>query len=205
MGGFGSGRSSGTQCTDDMLVLDVRSIQRRGLLKPGNTLTWRWSRQEETIAKIDMRVSSEQVFLDYNSRQHNSGEWEAMKYAVKLAWTPCALGGQRVWWLCPAVGCGRRVAILHGGRVFACRRCHGLAYRSQREAADDRATRRAEKLRTKLGWEAGILNGNSGKPKGMHWRTFLRLQASHDEHMTHAVQGLSARLSLLSDRVNCKN
>lgn len=103
------------------------------------------------------------------------------------------------------MGCGRRVAILHGGRVFACRRCHGLAYRSQREAADDRATRRAEKLRTKLGWEAGILNGNSGKPKGMHWRTFLRLQASHDEHMTHAVPGLSARLSLLSERVNRKN
>jgi len=147
----------------------------------------------------------EQVFLDYNSRQHNSGEWEAMKYAVKLAWTPCALGGQRVWWLCPAVGCGRRVAILHGGRVFACRRCHGLAYRSQREAADDRATRRAEKLRAKLGWETGILNGTGGKPKGMHWRTFLRLQASHDEHMTCAVQGLSARLSLLSDRVNGKN
>jgi len=39
----------------------------------------------------------------------------------------------------------------------------------------------------------------------MHWRTLLRLQASHDEHMTRAVQGLSARLSLLSDRVNGKN
>ena len=49
------------------------------------------------------------------------------------------------------------------------------------------------------------MNGNSGKPKGMHWRTFLRLQASHDEHMTHAVPGLSARLSLLSERVKCKN
>ncbi len=33
----------------------------------------------------DQRVASEQVFLDYNSRQHNNGKWEAMKYAVKLA------------------------------------------------------------------------------------------------------------------------
>jgi hypothetical protein len=35
--------------------------------------------------------------------------------------------------------------------------------------------------------------------------TFLRLQASHNEHMTRALQGLSARLWLLSDRVNGKN
>lgn len=45
---------------------------------------------------------------------------------------------------------------------------------------DDRASRQADKLRDLLGWEAGILNGNGGKPKGMHWQTFERLDARHD-------------------------
>jgi hypothetical protein len=45
------------------------------------------------------------------SRHHNGGEWEPMNYAVRLDWTACGFGGRRVWWRCPAVGCGRRVAV----------------------------------------------------------------------------------------------
>ena len=119
-----------------------------------------------------------------------------MNYAVWLDWTPCTYGGQRAWWRCPAVRCGRRVAVLFGGRVFACRQCHELTYRSQREAPDDRATRRAEKLRDRLGWEAGILNGNGWKPK---WRLFKRLQHEHDAHVNAALAGMAAKLGSHSD------
>lgn len=42
---------------------------------------------------------------------------------------------------------------------------------SERETADDRAARRADRIRKKLGWEPGILNGDGWKPKGMHWNT----------------------------------
>jgi hypothetical protein len=38
------------------------------------------------------------------------------------------------------------------------------------------ASTRADKLRKRLGWEAGILNGDGGKPKGMHWKTYQRLK-----------------------------
>ena len=125
-----------------------------------------------------------------------------MNYPVRLAWTGCSFGGRRVWWLCPAVGCGRRVALLFGGAVFACRHCHRLAYRSQREADHDRASRRADNLRDRMGWEPGILNGSGTKPKGMHWRTFERLQASHDFHVKAALAGLAARLGLLGRRLD---
>ena len=199
MGGFGSGRQSGKRCTNDMLALDVRSISRAGRLTPGSWFTWQWTCNGEKTASIQLRVETDSVVLDYRNRSghHNGGEWEPMRYAVALDRTPCGFGGKRIWWRCPAVGCGRRVAVLHGGRVFACRQCNRLAYRSQREADDDRATRRADKLRKSLGWEPGILNGNGDKPKGMHWRTFERLQASHDFHVNAALAGMAAKLGLL--------
>ena len=93
------------------------------------------------------------------------------------------------------------MAVLFGGRVFACRKCHDLAYRSQREADDDRATRRADAIRRRLGWMPGILNGNGWKPKGMHWRTFERLQREHDFHVHAALAGMSAKLGLLQSRL----
>lgn len=51
------------------------------------------------------------------------------------------------------------MAVLHGGRIFACRHCNRAAYRCQREPDDDRASRRAETIRRRLGWEPGFLNG----------------------------------------------
>ena len=47
-----------------------------------------------------------------------------------------------------------------------------------------------------LGWEAGILNGNSGKPKGIHWRTFESLHAAHEAHVSQSLVGLSRKLGL---------
>jgi hypothetical protein len=103
-----------------------------------------------------------------------------MEYPVYLEWKGLHFSGRRTWFLCPAGVYGRRVAILYGGAIFACRRCHQLAYQCQRETADDRATRRANTIRRRLGWKPGFLNGEGGKPKGMHWRTFDRLRAEHD-------------------------
>ena len=48
-----------------------------------------------------------------------------------------------------------------------------LAYRSQRETSHDRASRRAFKLRGKLGADGGI-GDYIAKPKWMRWRTYDR-------------------------------
>ena len=119
------------------------------------------------------------VTLDY-SRRSNGDEWQAIEYPVSLEWTGCTFGGRRAWFLCPGKGCGRRVAILFGGSIFACRHCQELVYACQRETADYRALRRSDKIRDRLGWPAGIANPEGGKPKGMHWRTFERLAEEHD-------------------------
>jgi hypothetical protein len=186
------------RCTADMRALDVRQIQRDGCLTHGRTLNWTWSRNGEQVASIAMRAQADRVTLTYESRSYG-GEPKSMNYSVRLDRTGCNFGGQRVWWLCPAVGCGRRVAVLYGGAVFACRHCHQLAYRTQREQPHDRAGSKADKLRDRLQWEAGILNGNGRKPKGMHWATFERLQARHDALVNQSFAGIMAKFGPLRE------
>jgi hypothetical protein len=201
MGSSNSGNHGGKSCTSDKRALDVRQLQRGGFLKPGRSIGWTWSRNGKPEANIDIQVHTDMVKLVYQVRQ-NGGEQQSMNYPVRLAWTACHYGGQRAWWLCPVAGCGRRVAVLYGGAVFACRHCQKLAYKCQRETPDERATRRADKLRDRLGWQAGILNQAGSKPKGMHWQTFWQMQASHDAHVMQALAGMSAKLGLGMTRLN---
>lgn len=201
MGGFGSGRGQhGKDTTSDMRPLDIRRLQRDGLLIPGRAFGWHWTRNGEEVASIQMRTEVDRVILNYRSRS-NGGEWQPMEYPVTLEWTPCNLGGRRAWFLCPARGCGRRVAILFGGSIFACRHCHKLAYQCQRETDDDRAMRRADNIRRRLGWGAGIANPEGDKPKGMHWRTFERLKTEHDAFANASWAGMAERLGLMNRRL----
>lgn len=201
MGGFGSGRGQSVKdTTSDMRALDIRRLQRDGLLIPGQALGWNWLRNGETVASINIRAEADRVILNYRS-QSNGGEWQPMENPVYLEWTGCNLGGRRAWFLCPARGCGRRVAILYGGSVFACRHCHKLAYECQRETDDDRAMRRADAIRRRLGWQPGIANPAGDKPKGMHWKTYRLLHAQHDEFVAVSLDGLAKRLGLVNRRL----
>lgn len=202
MGGSGSGRryQGGKNTTSDMRALDIRRLQRDGLLTPGRAFGWNWLRNGETVASINIRTEADRVILNYRNRS-NGGEWQAMEYQVRLEWTPCNLGGRRAWFLCPGQGCGQRVAILYGGSRFACRHCHKLVYDCQREPDHDRAVRRADTIRRRLGWEPGILNGSGWKPKGMHWRTFERMKAEHDAFVSVSLAGMAQSLGLVNRRL----
>jgi hypothetical protein len=194
MGGPGSGNRwcyGAKATTDDYRTLDVRRLAREGVLRPGHWGGWQWTRDGETAASIQMRAEQHCVILTYQ-RRSGGGEWKDEQYAVRVVHTPCNLGGSRAWFICPAAGCGRRVAILYGGSIFACRHCRQLAYASSREDVSDRAARRADRIRARLGWEPGILNGNGNKPKWMRWHTFEQLAAEHD-----ALEGRSMRAMML--------
>ena len=203
MGGFGSGRGQlGKDTTSDYRALDVRRLQRDGLLAPGRSFGWNWTRDGETVASIQVQAETDRIVLNY---RHKSGgsDWQPMDYPVRLDWTNCTLGGRRAWLLCPARGCGRRVALLYigGAGIFACRHCYKLAYQCQRETDDDRAMRRADNIRRRLGWEAGIANPEGDKPKGMHWRTYERLKAEHDAFANASWMGMAERLGLMNRRL----
>lgn len=185
----------GKYTTSDMRKLDIRRLQREGMLTPGRAFNWQWLRNGEKVADINIRAEAHRLILSYRNRSRG-GEWQATEYPVYLEWTGLHFGGKRVWFRCPAQGCGRRVATLFGGSVFACRHCHKLVYECQRERDDDRALRRADNIRRRLGWEPGTLNGHGSKPKGMHWRTYFRLVSEHDAFANASLMGFAERLGI---------
>lgn len=172
MGNSNSGNHGGKRTTSDMQALDVRKLQRTGQI------------QAE-------RFGTDGPMLAYRCATQT----------VCLEWTDCHYGGKRAWWLCPAVGCGRRVAVLYAGRVLACRHCHQLAYKSQRETDTSRAYRRANTLRARLGWVPGVINDTGGKPKGMHWTTYGRLFVEYCAAAAEAMGGASERANKLIVRL----
>jgi hypothetical protein len=193
----------GKSCTDDLRALDVRRLARDGLLQPGRSFAWSWMRNGATVATINITPGSYSVTLDYRHKPHGR-EWQDKSYPVRLAHSACNMGGQRAWWLCPASGCGRRAALLYLGSsgVFACRHCYRLAYRSQMETAHDRTFRRANNLRTRLGWVAGIAHSPGDKPKGMHWRTYSRLMESYQNQANQVLTGSMAAVERMRGRLD---
>ena len=198
MGGMGSGRRAsycGRATTEDSMPLDVRRLHRASALLPGRSVSWQWTVNDRVVGSIGIRAGVGTVTLTYNYTPSGCPA-EEVHQPVTLTTTPCALGGNRAWFACPA--CNKRVAVIYGaGRLFACRKCKGLAYGSQGEAVDDRAARRADRIRKRLGWTPGILNGNGFKPKGMHWRTYERLVVEHDAFVSVSLAGIAKKLGLM--------
>lgn len=137
----------------------------------------------ENCEHIDIRklsharslVAGSYLNLTYKVRGYN-GESKTISENIHLDWTPCHLGGKRVWWLCPK--CGRRIAILYLRLTqFQCRTCHNLTYRSSQESQLDRHLRKKFKLCDKLGIEP--MESPLFKPKFMHQKTFDRLCWKH--------------------------
>ena len=178
MGGRGSGRRSsygGKPETGDSMPLDIRKISRKGLLVSGSSFSWQWLVNDRPVAGISIRVENDTLVLSYRIKS-TAGLVEQRVQTQKSA---CHLGGERHWFTCPK--CIKRVAVLYApGRYFACRQCGGLGYATQQEGIGDRASTKADKIRKRMGWEAGILNGDGSKPKGMHWKTYQQLKSHHD-------------------------
>ena len=162
MGGFGSGRPSGSgrDTVEACRSLDVNRLHREGCLRAGWAGGWQWTRDGEQVASISLRAEADRLHLTYRVRI-GGGDWEDVAETVRIVRVACRFGGARPYFVCPGVvngvACGRRVAKLHlSGRYFLCRHCYRLAYASQSEDAWDRALRRANKIRQRLGGDPGM-------------------------------------------------
>ncbi len=182
MGGYGSGRPSGfgRGTVESCRSIDVNQLYKVGCLVPGWWGSWQWTCDGEKVALINLHAETDCLRLSYRVCI-GGGEWEDVEETVRIVRVPCRFGGSRPYFICPGVvsgvTCGRRVTKLHGpGRFFLCRHCYGLAYASQSEGSWDRALRRRNKIRQRLGGNPGSLKSLPERPKGMWRRTYNRLR-----------------------------
>jgi hypothetical protein len=104
---------------------------------------------------------------------------------IELTETACHFGGARPWFRCPGIGadsCGRRAGALFldpASNRFACRRCLGLAYASQRLPIERRTDALRRRYARKL-HAAGLGPlSTPRRPKGMHTWTYIRLVSAY--------------------------
>ncbi len=149
-------------------ALNINWLRRTGRLGAGWQSSVSWQYGGEPCGSIQFECKSlYEASLDY------SYNGERINQPVTIEWTHCHFGGMRPWFICSAWRrgqyCGRRVGKLYGaGKIFACRHCYRLCYRSQLEDTKSRAIGLTHKLWARL-------DDDGKKPKGMHWRTYNRL------------------------------
>lgn len=182
MGGRGSGKPAGYGFTvdkaEDYRQIDLAWLKQQSVFRVGYQGTIRWSRGGVEVASIGYTVEVSGLRLNYRSRSHGS-EWTDVNDLIPFAYTSANYGGQRTWFKCPS--CARRCRILYGGTYFRCRRCYRLRYDSQYEPPFGRAASQAHALRARLGQYGSLDEPFPPKPKGMHWETYLRLEARDEE------------------------
>jgi hypothetical protein len=114
------------------MTLEVRYLQKQGILGPGLLHYLSWTRGGEPTGSITINTAQDMITLIYSCRMYGRNP-EQVKQNIYLTWTSAYYGGRRPWFL--SGNCGQRVAILYGaGKYFACRKCYDLTYRSCKES-----------------------------------------------------------------------
>lgn len=201
-------RSREKNRVEDHRRLQISTLNKDGVLQEGWRCNWNWLRSGRVISSIGLEMQSRNYLrLHYQLTRH--GQSEQLDYQVRITWTPCHLGGERPWFLCPC--CGRRVAILYLNRVFACRHCQRLNYASQQAGKRDLACDQSWKLRRALGCDLGFLDLPAefvSRPKGMHRHTFARkisrLQRREDERAVANMGVMLERLGIDLERAQSR-
>ena len=210
MGGLGSGRPSGSGrgTVEACRSIDVNRLHREGCLRAGSAGGWQWTRDGEAVASINLRAEADRLHLTYRVRIAG-GEWEDVVETVRIVRVACRFGGVRPYFICPGVvngiACGRRAAKLYGpGRYFLCRHCYRLGYASQIEEPMDRAMRRVNKLRRRLGGESGMAAPFPARPEGMWRKTYDRLRERAFEAEMIADEAFAQRAEQLLARIDAR-
>ena len=211
MGGLGSGRLSdgGRDKVEACRSIDVNRLYGEGCLRAGWMGGWQWTRDGEKVASISLFAGRDRLHLIYRLRI-GGGEWEDVAEPIRVVRVPCRHGGARPYFICPGVvngiACGRRVAKLYGpGRYFLCRHCYRLVHASQGEGRLDRALRRANTIRQRLGGDPGMAAPFPARPKGMWRRTYERLHRRTFEIEMRAEEAIDLHVAKLTARIERPN
>jgi hypothetical protein len=155
--------------TEECCALNIQRLHKQGCFRASYWTSLSWKSTSGRITTVGLSTDPPYgIRLEYTVTDAD-GKPCSIDDRVSLTWSPCHLGGERPWFLCPR--CSRRVGVLyllHNFR-FRCRHCHRLRYRCKSETPWSRAQRKTLKIERRLGDVPWI------KPKWMHQTTFDRL------------------------------
>ncbi len=194
MGGLGSGgwNHSGRSTTEDALKLDIDSYRRAGALTDGWLGVTRWTRGDRETGSVSVLGGRDRLTVSFTA-QVSGEEPQPARERIPIVWGPWGAVRERPAFLCPACGQRRLHLYLWRGRV-ACRGCAELTYQSRRERARDRALRRAQKLRARLGGDPSLDAPPLERPKRMWRRTYQRRLAALSAAEEQALDGFNDAL-----------
>lgn len=131
---------------EDCHALDLNELLRRRLFTPGESRSGslRWTqvstgRERASVGyRVDWEAERATLALTYTLKRGE--EREEVDELVRLVTSRPPFGGLRWWFTCPLVvdgtPCRRRVSKVYlppRGRLFGCRTCYRLTYRSVQE------------------------------------------------------------------------
>ncbi len=199
MGGHGSGsRNRQASRTDEFLKVDLAKFK-RGWFATRTHGTISWTRDGIPKASLGLNLAPDHLRLEYTVT--HQGQPSRIDERFDFAFTEQPFGGRRRWIVCRS--CRRRCRVLYGGPYFRCRRCHRATYPSQYEPVRLPGISRADRVRSKLGGHPGLLNPFPLKPKGMHWRTYRRLQREDWAASDRLERALYSRFDRMRKRSGC--
>lgn len=153
-------------------------------------IRWSYNRNEGssigfTVHRDNWGKPDERTYvqLKYIHTDSWSGEKSNMDFNVKLATSPCNLGGKRYWFVCPLTKngkyCGRRVGVIYSiSKWFGCRHCGEIAYQSQFEGGKFRVG--ITEPDVEKAYEEVKREYYNGKPT-RKYRRYLRLRDKMDD------------------------
>jgi len=174
MGGYGSGVTGWKPKSEQSCKIDIRYMNKNGMLQAGVTSTWAWSYANKSLGDVSITSLGSKLTIQQNNKPQSSAQH------ISLTWTACNYGGQRPWFLCPV--CKRRAAILFwASEFFSCSHCNDITYYSRCESPLNRLLRKKRKIQKRISSDDGWGLGFFYRPKGMHKKTFERLIDEYSE------------------------
>ena len=135
----GAGRPVHKLKAENASTLDVKYLSKNSYLDDGNWKRLYWKQYGETRLEGLVKAFASHITVDVGLSSHR----------IDMTQTPCHLGGNRDWFLCPR--CGKRMGVLYFRRgYFACRHCQKIAYQSQSGDSKDRIVWKYHTLHDKV-------------------------------------------------------
>jgi len=208
VGGFGSGgRNKRHDHLEGRRRISVENLRRHDLMRPGTLSSFSWTDNwKRPTGSIQIVGGTDFVTLVYSIRSGDTEAWHHIEDQVAFARVPKSFGGAQIYMFCPK--CGRRALELAlGEERFRCRTCLRLVHGSSQQSQTDRAMRRANKLKRRLGAEPG-LDSFYQRPKHMRRCTFERIDARirfAEAEVNDAHIRLLGRLGRLDRRMSSRH